>query len=75
MRTSKSLEKPSSGRRVNNAADDAAGLSISEKLRAQVGGFKVAMQNGQDSISLLQTAEGALSETTSLTLQGMEPVS
>src|SRR5436853_431885 len=63
---SKSLEKLSSGFRINRAADDAAGLSISEKLRSQVGGFKVAMQNAQDGISMLQTAEGALSETTSL---------
>jgi len=63
---SKSLEKLSSGFRINRAADDAAGLSISEKLRSQVGGFKVAMQNAQDGISMLQTAEGALNETTSL---------
>src|SRR2546421_10497242 len=63
---SKSLEKLSSGFRINRAADDAAGLSISEKLRAQVGGFKVAMQNAQDGISMLQTGEGALNETTSL---------
>ena len=63
---SKSLEKLSSGFRINRAADDAAGLSISEKLRSQIGGFKVAMQNAQDGISMLQTAEGALNETTSL---------
>src|SRR4051812_28731089 len=63
---SKSLEKLSSGFRINRAADDAAGLSISEKLRSQVGGFKVATQNAQDGISMLQTAEGALNETTSL---------
>ena len=63
---SKSLEKLSSGFRINRAADDAAGLSISEKLRSQVGGFKVAMGNAQDGISMLQTAEGALNETTSL---------
>src|SRR3989440_9483282 len=63
---SNSLEKLSSGFRINRAADDAAGLSISEKLRAQVGGFKVAMQNAQDGISMLQTGEGALNETTSL---------
>src|SRR5258706_7492830 len=62
----KSLEKLSSGFRINRAADDAAGLSISEKLRSQVGGFKVAMGNAQDGISMLQTAEGALNETTSL---------
>ena len=63
---SKSLEKLSSGFRINRAADDAAGLSISEKLRSQVGGFKVAMQNAQDGISMLQTGEGALNETTAL---------
>jgi flagellin len=63
---SKSLEKLSSGFRINRAADDAAGLSISEKLRSQVGGFKVAMANAQDGISMLQTGEGALNETTSL---------
>ena len=63
---SKSLEKLSSGFRINRASDDAAGLSISEKLRSQIGGFKVAMQNAQDGISMLQTAEGALNETTSL---------
>src|SRR4249919_1414144 len=63
---SKSLEKLSSGFRINRAADDAAGLSISEKLRSQVGGSKVAMQNAQDGISMLQTGEGALNETTSL---------
>src|SRR3954447_2548 len=63
---SKSLEKLSSGFRINRAADDAAGRSISEKLRSQIGGFKVAMQNAQDGISMLQTAEGALNETTSL---------
>jgi len=63
---SSSLERLSSGFRINRAADDAAGLSISEKLRSQVGGFKVAMQNAQDGISMLQTAEGALNETTSI---------
>jgi flagellin len=63
---SKSLEKLSSGLRINRAADDAAGLSISENLKSQVNGFKVASRNAQDGISLLQTAEGALNETTSL---------
>jgi flagellin len=62
----KSLEKLSSGFRINRAADDAAGLSISEGLRSQISGFKVAVRNAQDGISLLQTAEGALNETTSL---------
>jgi len=63
---SRSLEKLSSGLRINRAADDAAGLSISENLRSQINGFKVASRNAQDGISLLQTAEGALNETTSL---------
>src|ERR671935_661203 len=58
----KSLEKLSSGFRINRAADDAAGLSISEGLRAQVGGLKVAVRNAQDGISVVQTAEGALNE-------------
>ncbi|RZS91405.1 flagellin [Motilibacter rhizosphaerae] len=60
---SKSLEKLSSGYRINRAADDAAGLSISENLRSQVGGLKVAVRNAQDGISVVQTAEGALTET------------
>jgi flagellin len=59
----KSLEKLSSGFRINRAADDAAGLSISEGLRAQIGGLKVAVRNAQDGISVVQTAEGALTET------------
>src|ERR671916_3448150 len=59
---SKSLEKLSSGFRINRAADDAAGLSISEGLRSQVGGLKVATRNAQDGISVVQTAEGALTE-------------
>jgi flagellin len=63
---SKSLEKLSSGYRINRAADDAAGLSISENLRSKVGGFKVAQRNAQDGISLVQTAEGALGEVHSL---------
>jgi flagellin len=63
---SKSLEKLSSGFRINRAADDAAGLSISEGLRAQVGGLKVAVRNAQDAISVTQTAEGALNEVTSM---------
>src|ERR671938_160530 len=58
----KSLEKLSSGFRINRAADDAAGLSISERLRSQVGGLKVAVRNAQDGISVIQTAEGALNE-------------
>jgi len=63
---SKSLEKLSSGFRINRASDDAAGLSISEGLRAQTGGLKVAVRNAQDAISVVQTAEGALNETTNL---------
>ena len=63
---SKSLEKLSSGFRINRAADDAAGLSISEGLRSQVGGLKVAVRNAQDAISVVQTAEGALNEVTSM---------
>src|SRR5215211_7276283 len=59
---SKSLEKLSSGFRINRAADDAAGLAISESLRSQVGGLKVAMRNAQDGVSVVQTAEGALTE-------------
>jgi flagellin len=62
----KSLEKLSSGFRINRAADDAAGLSISEGLRSQIGGLKVASRNAQDGISVVQTAEGALNETTSI---------
>jgi flagellin len=62
----KSLERLSSGFRINRAADDAAGLSISEGLRSQIGGLKVAVRNSQDAISVVQTAEGALTETTSI---------
>jgi flagellin len=60
---SKSLEKLSSGSRINRASDDAAGLAISEGLRSQVGGLKVASRNAQDGVSVVQTAEGALNET------------
>ena len=63
---SKSLEKLSSGFRINRAADDAAGLAISEGLRSQVGGLKVAVRNSQDGVSVVQTAEGALTETHSI---------
>src|SRR2546421_431648 len=62
----KSLEKLTSGFRINRAADDAAGLSISEGLRAQVGGLKVAVRNAQDGISVVQTAEGAMNEVHSI---------
>lgn len=63
---SKSLEKLSSGFRINRAADDAAGLAISEGLRSQVGGLKVAVRNAQDGVSVVQTAEGALTEVHSI---------
>src|SRR4051812_33071151 len=63
MHMSKSLEKLSSGYRINRAADDAAGLAISEGLRSQIGGLKVAVRNAQDGISVVQTAEGALNES------------
>jgi flagellin len=63
---SKSLEKLSSGFRINRAADDAAGLAISEGLRSQVGGMKVAVRNAQDGVSVVQTAEGALNEVHSI---------
>ncbi|WP_312198937.1 flagellin [Anaerospora hongkongensis] len=64
--TSKSLEKLSSGLRINRAGDDAAGLAISEKMRGQIRGLDQAGRNAQDSISLIQTAEGALTETHSI---------
>ena len=63
---SKSLEKLSSGLRINRAADDAAGLAISEGLRSQVNGLSVAARNAQDGISVIQTAEGALTEVHSI---------
>src|SRR5215213_3614556 len=62
----KSMEKLSSGYRINRAADDAAGLAISEKMRGQIGGLGVAQRNAQDGISLVQTAEGALTEVHSM---------
>jgi flagellin len=63
---SKSLEKLSSGLRINRAGDDAAGLAISEKMRGQIRGLDQASRNAQDGISLIQTAEGALNETHSI---------
>ncbi|WJH27484.1 flagellin [Paenibacillus sp. CC-CFT742] len=63
---SKSLEKLSSGYRINRAADDAAGLAISEKMRNQIRGLEQANKNALDGISLIQTAEGALNETHSM---------
>ncbi|MDI6710301.1 MAG: flagellin [Thermoanaerobacterales bacterium] len=62
----KSLEKLSSGLRINRAADDAAGLAISEKMRGQIRGLNQAIRNAQDGISLIQTAEGALNESHSI---------
>ena len=58
----KSMERLSSGYRINRAADDAAGLAISEKLRGQIGGLAQAQRNAQDAVSLVQTAEGSLTE-------------
>lgn len=63
---SKNLEKLSSGYRINRAGDDAAGLAISEKMRAQITGLDTAQKNAQDGISLVQTAEGALTEVHSM---------
>ncbi|OLN24036.1 hypothetical protein BTO30_01050 [Domibacillus antri] len=70
----KSMEKLSSGLRINRAGDDAAGLAISEKMRGQIRGLDQATRNAQDSISLIQTAEGALNETHSI-LQRMRELS
>ncbi|WP_135552162.1 flagellin N-terminal helical domain-containing protein [Paenibacillus cymbidii] len=64
--SSKSLEKLSSGLRINRAGDDAAGLAISEKMRGQIRGLEMASKNAQDGISLIQTAEGALNEVHSI---------
>lgn len=71
---SKSMEKLSSGLRINRAGDDAAGLAISEKMRGQIRGLDQASRNSQDAISLIQTAEGALNETHSI-LQRMRELS
>jgi flagellin len=70
----KTLEKLSSGLRINRAGDDAAGLAISEKMRGQIKGLDMAVKNAQDAISLIQTAEGALTETHSI-LQRMRELS
>ncbi len=59
----KSMEKLSSGLRINKAGDDAAGLAISEKMRSQIRGLNQSSRNAQDGVSMIQTAEGALSET------------
>ncbi len=71
---SKNAEKLSSGYRINRAGDDAAGLAISEKMRAQIRGLNMATKNSQDAISLVQTAEGALQETHNI-LQRMRELS
>jgi flagellin len=71
---SKSMEKLSSGMRINRAGDDAAGLAISEKMRSQIRGLDQASSNAQDAISMIQTAEGGLNETTSI-LQRMRELS
>jgi len=71
---SKSMEKLSSGFRINRAGDDAAGLAISEKMRGQIRGISMASRNSSDTISLIQTAEGALSETHSI-IQRMRELS
>jgi len=71
---SKSLEKLSSGQRINRAGDDAAGLAISEKMRGQIRGLDQAQRNSQDAISMIQTAEGALNETQNI-LQRMRELS
>ncbi|MDR1581256.1 MAG: flagellin, partial [Synergistaceae bacterium] len=70
----KSINRLSTGLRINSAADDAAGLAISEKMRAQINGLDRATSNAQDGISMIQTAEGALSETHSI-LQRMRELS
>src|SRR2546423_10751515 len=61
-----SMERLSSGYRINRAADDAAGLAITEKLRGQIGGLEQAQRNAQDAVSLVQTAEGSLQEVHSM---------
>ena len=64
--TVRSLEKLSSGLRINTAGDDAAGLAISEKMRAQIRGLEKAQLNAQDGISMIQTAEGALQQVSDI---------
>lgn len=68
----KTSEKLSSGYRINRAGDDAAGLTISEKMRSQIRGLKRASQNAEDGISFVQTTEGALNEIHSLLQRGRE---
>lgn len=69
LSASKSMEKLSSGSRINRAADDAAGLSISEKMRGQIRSMEQASRNAQDGISLIQTAEGALNEVSDMAVR------
>ena len=69
---SKAMEKLSSGLRINRAADDAAGLSISEKMRGQIRGLSQAARNTQDGISFIQTAEGALNEVSAMLVRMKE---
>ena len=69
---SKNMEKLSSGYRINRAGDDAAGLSISEKMRSQIKGLDQASRNAQDGISFIQTAEGALTEVSSMLTRAKE---
>lgn len=68
----KSMEKLSSGKRINRAGDDAAGLSISEKMRSQIKGLSQASRNAQDGISLIQTAEGAMDEVSNMLVRMKE---
>jgi len=68
----KSMERLSSGLRINRAADDAAGLAVAEGFRSQVTGTQVAQRNAQDGVSMVQTAEGALSETTNILQRARE---
>jgi flagellin len=70
--TSKSMEKLSSGLRINRAADDAAGLSISEKMRGQIRALNQASSNAEDGVSLIQTAEGALNEVSDMLVRMKE---
>ena len=72
VNTNKAMEKLSSGYRINRAADDAAGLSISEKMRSQIRGLTQATRNAQDGVSFLQTAEGALNEVSDMLVRMKE---
>jgi flagellin len=72
VRASKSMEKLSSGLRINRAADDAAGLSISEKMRSEIAGISQKLRNTQDEISMIQTAEGALNEVSDMLVRMKE---